>query len=177
MAKRFRDEDEITLMQLIAAVTKLHDIEQSEAMLCRELDDRTNRIRSRFDDEDSHLIENTSRATQNSNLLAINIDLQKGRSVERKAVDSLCLVRSYLVNHMTDASVGLRVSVMPLWITLDQQMQGIRIRGNQRFGLLRNADIDDGGNTDSGQAAEGVAFCRCVHRRIISKAMTVIEAA
>ena len=163
MAKRFRDEDEITLMQLIAAVAKLHNIEKAEAMLCRELDDRTNRIRSRFDDEDSHLIENTSRATQNSNLLAINIDLQKCRAVERKAVDSLCLVRSYLVDHMADASVGVRVSVMPLRIRLNQQMQGIRIRGDQRFRLSSYADIDHGGKVDCGQAAEGVAFSRCVH--------------
>ena len=163
MAKRFRHEDQIALVQLISAVTQFDDIEQPESVSLSKLDDAKQRYRSHFDHKHGDAVKDSNRSNQHSHLLAVNVDFKQCRAIERKGVNSICHISSHLVNHMTDASVGLRVSVMPLWITLDQQMQGIRIRGNQRFGLLRNADIDDGGNTDSGQAAEGVAFCRVSH--------------
>ena len=177
MAKRFRDEDQIALMQLIPAVAKFNNIKQSEAVSLSKLNDCKQRNRRRFDDQHGQLFEAVGRTTQNRKLPAVNVDLQQGRAIELQGINSIDGIREHHMRHMLDASVGCSVSVMPLWITLDQQMQGIRIRGNQRFGLLSHADIDHSGKVDCGQAAEGVAFCRCVHRRIISKAMTVIEAA
>ena len=163
MAKRFRDKDHIALMQLIPTVAKLNDIEKPEAVSLSKLHNTTQRIRCHFDYKHGNTVKDSNRSNQHSKFATIDIDLQQGQSVERKGVNSIRYISSHLVNHIVDARVGVRVSVMPLRITLDQQMQGIGIRSDKRFSLCSNTDIDHGGKVDCGQAAESIAFCRCVH--------------
>ena len=163
MAKRFGNKDQIALMQLIAAVAKLNKIKQPEAVSSRKLHNAAQRIRCHFDHDDSNAVKNSNRSNQHSKFPAIDIDFQQCRAIERQGVDSVDSVCQHYPRHIVDTLVGLRVSVMPLRITLDQQVQGVRVRVDKRFGSCRHSDIDHGGNRDCGQAAKGIAFCGFVH--------------
>ena len=163
MAKRFSNKDQITLMQLISAVAQLNDIEQPKAVSSRKLHNAAQRGRCHFNHDHSNAVKNPNRSDQHSKLATIDIDLQQGRSVKSQGVNSIDRIGQHHMRDVVDTGVSLRVSVVPFDVRLNEQVQGVRVSGDQRFGLCSHADIDHGCNINCGQAAEGIAFCGCVH--------------